>query len=114
MSLQSLAFLLASAMTVSSCLAAITMTLFLFSLPIDFFFGGGDSLLQTLPDDKMLQGFLLINHLMSNTVGKREAICPMSHLNWFSWAHIGSVSIPELGIVARGTRSTEWSDSGVV
>lgn len=63
---------------------------------------------------KWLQGFLIINHLVSNAVGKREAVCPISHLSWFPRAQIGSVSIPELGFVARGTRSTEWSDSGEV
>ena len=90
------------------------MTLFLFFLSLGFPFfelvPASDSLhLRT----RRLQGFSMLNHLMSNTVGKREGACPKSHLNWVSWAHTGLVSIPELGIVRGGLGNADRSGSGV-
>ena len=55
------------------------------------------------------QGPSLLKQFMPNTVGTREAMCPVSHLSWASWARVSLVSIRGLGIVARGVRSTEGS-----
>ena len=119
MTLQSSAYWLASGMAGSRHSPAVTVTLFLFFLYLGFsFFLFFLSWLQPQTVSIWWQdGFRDPQCWISSyliTVGTREAVCPMSHLNWASWAQVGLVSIPGSGIVARGMRNTGWCDRWVL